>query len=154
MTATPLENYYREQQMSLQWLPFLRAMAGELSDQTDAQTLRQLFSSIGERVAQESREAFEGIGTLGALTSALNDYLSRINWGVAEISEVPAGITIDHHGAPLAEAFGDEALVWSIGFLEGFYTTLFGLLGAGTSMRVRALDDECEALHLRFRFGR
>ncbi|MDT8990049.1 cellulose biosynthesis protein BcsD [Curvibacter sp. APW13] len=154
MTATPLENYYREQQMSLQWFPFLRAMAGELSEQTDAQTLRKLWTSIGERAAQDSREAFEGVNTLGALTNALNDYLARINWGVVEISEIPAGIAIDHHGAPLAEAFGDDALVWSIGFLEGFYQTLFGLLGAGPSMRVRAIEEECEALHLRFRFGR
>ncbi len=154
MAATPLENYIREQQMSLQWLPFLRALAAELSEQTDAETLRSLFASVGQRCALEAREAFEDVSTLGALTSSLNDFLAHIHWGVVEITEVPGGVAIDHHAAPLAEAFGDDALHWSIGFLEGFYQSLFGQLGAAPSMRVHALDEDCEAMLLRFQFGR
>lgn len=154
MAATPLENYFREQQMSLQWLPFLRALAGELSEQTDADTLRTLFASVGQRFALEAREAFEEVSTLAALASALNDFLARIHWGFVEITEVPGGVAIAHYAAPLAEAFGDDALHWSIGFLEGFYQSLFGQLGASPSMRVRALDEDSEALLLHFHFGR
>ena len=154
MEPNPLENYFREQQMSLQWLPFLRAMAGELAEQTDATSLRTLFTSIGRRFADDSSEAFANINTLGTLSDALNDFFARINWGVVEVSEVPGGVDIDHFAAPLAEAFGDDALVWSVGFLEGFYQSLFGMLGASPTMQVRAMDDSCEAMHLRFRFGR
>jgi hypothetical protein len=154
MERNPLENYFREQQVSLQWLPFLRAMASELSEQTDPESLRNLFASIGQRFAGESRDAFDKVNTLGALATSLNDFLAHINWGCVEINEVPGGVEIDHFAAPLAEAFGDDALTWSLGFLEGFYQALFGMLGASTSMQVRALDDQCEAMHLRFRFGR
>lgn len=154
MTATPLEIYYREQQMSLQWLPFLRAMAGELSEQTDAENLRTLFFAIGERFAQDAKEAFEEINTLRGLATNLNDFLARIQWGFVDIKEVSAGVTIEHFAAPLAEAFGDDALPWSIGFLEGFYQSLFGILGASSAMRVRAIFEECEPMHLHFHFGR
>ena len=154
MDHSALENYFLEQQMSLQWLPFLRATAGVLAEQTDPESLRNLFSSIGQRVAEESREVFEDVNTIGTLCASLNDFLARINWGFVQINEVPGGVDIDHFSAPLAEAFGDEALAWSIGFLEGFYQALFGQLGASPSMRVRALDDECAAMQLRFRFGR
>jgi hypothetical protein len=154
MAINPLENYFREQQMSLQWLPFSRAMANVLAEQTDPDSLRNLFSAIGQRFAEDSREAFEDINTLGTLCAALNDFLARINWGYVQINEVTGGVDIDHFAAPLAEAFGDEALTWSIGFLEGFYQALFGKLGASSSMRVRALDNECTAMQLRFRFRR
>lgn len=154
MAATTLENYVREQQMSLQWLPFLRALAGELSEQADADNLRALFTSVGQRFAMEAREAFEDVNTLGVLTSSLNDFLARIHWGFVEIVEVPGGVAIEHHAAPLAEAFGDDALPWTIGFLEGFYQALFGQLGAAPSMRVRALEDDSEPMLLRFQFGR
>lgn len=154
MDTNNLEHYFREQQMSLQWLPFLRAMASEMSEQTDSHSLRSLFSSIGRRFAEDAQDAFADISTLTALTDSLNDFLRRIDWGYVEIAEAPGGIAIEHYAAPLAEAFGDEALTWSLGFLEGFYQTLFGLLGASPAMRVRALDDECQGLHLRFWFGR
>jgi hypothetical protein len=153
MATNPLENYFREQQMSLQWLPFLRAMAGELAEQTDAASLRALFAAIGRRFADDSHEAFESVNTLSALAESLNDFFGRINWGLVEVTEVPGGVNIDHFAAPLAEAFGDDALVWSIGFLEGFYQALFGLLGASPTMQVRATDDSSDAMHLRFRFG-
>lgn len=154
MDPIKLENYFREQQVSLQWLPFLRALASELSDQTDASSLRALFASVGQRFAQDAQDAFEDVRTLGALSGALNDYFARIHWGYTEITEVAGAVNIHHYAAPLAEAFGDEALPWTIGFLEGFYQTLFEMLGASATLQVHALDDACEPLHLQLRFGR
>lgn len=154
MDPYKFENYFREQQVSLQWLPFLRALASELSAQTDASSLRTLFASVGQRFALDAREAFEEVNTLSALSIALNDYFARIHWGYTEITEVAGAVEIHHFAAPLAEAFGDESLPWTIGFLEGFYQALFGLLGASTTMQVHALDDACEAMHLHLRFGR
>lgn len=154
MEHSPLETYFREQQVSLQWLPFLRAMASELSDQTDSATLRTLFAGIGQRFAADAHESFEGVNTLPRLTAALNDFFARIHWGFVEITEAGGSVSIDHFAAPLAEAFGDESLTWSVGFLEGFYQALFGMLGASNTVRAYALDDECDAMHLRLRFGR
>lgn len=154
MEHSLLVTYFREQQVSLQWLPFLRAMAAELSDQTDPHTLRTLFASVGRRFAHDAHEGFDSIQTLAQLTDAINDYFAHIHWGVVQMAEVGGAVIVDHFAAPLAEAFGDESLTWSIGFLEGFYQSLFILLGANPATPVVALDDECDGMHLKLRFGR
>lgn len=154
MTSENLESYFRAQQVSLQWLPVLRAMASEMSAHMEAKDLRQLFFRIGERFAKDTEDLFHGAQSLGELEENLNDFWSRINWGWVGLTEVKGYVDIAHHSAPLAEAFGEDALEWSIGLLEGFYQSVFSVLGAGDSMVVCGIDELSSAMDARLRFGR
>lgn len=154
MSGDKLQNYFRGQQVSLQWLPVLRAMATELSAQNDTKALRHLFFKIGERFAQDTSDLFEGVQSLGELEERLNDFWTRINWGWVDLKDVKDFIEISHQAAPLSEAFGDDANEWSVGLLEGFYQSVFGLLGASETMTVRADVGPSEAMDVQLRFGR
>jgi hypothetical protein len=145
--------YFREQQVSLQWLPLLRAMAAELGAQEDIELLRQLFLRIGQRLATESSDYYEGLSTLTVLEQGLNDFWSRMQWGWVRLVEGRSQIEIVHHASPLAEAFGDEALAWSAGVLEGYYQTVFGQLGAGGDLQIRLVGISDDGLTLHFEFG-
>ena len=149
-----MENYFRSQQVSLQWAPVLRALAQELGEMASPQDLQKLFFSAGARFAGDTADRFEGTETLVQLEERLNDLWSSLNWGWVELTETRGVIEITHQAAPLAEAFGDEALEWSIGLLEGFYESVFKVLGAGDSMVVTGLPDESSGRTVRLNFGR
>lgn len=153
MEDADFRNYFREQQVSLQWLPFLRAMSAELEAQEEIDLLRQLFVRIGQRLATESASYYEGLATLPELERGLNDFWSRMQWGWVRLLEARSQIEIVHHAAPLAEAFGDESLRWSAGVLEGYYQTVFGQLGAGAELRIRLVGISDDGLTLHFEFG-
>lgn len=154
MSHNNLENYFRSQQVSLQWLPMLRALAQELSAHASVQDLRRLFFNVGARFAGDTADRFEGVETLVQLEESLNDLWARLNWGWVELTEAPGLIEIGHQAAPLAEAFGDEALEWSIGLLEGFYERVFKVLGAGDAMTVKGLPGASAGMAVRLNFGR
>lgn len=154
MASHNLQNYFRGQQVSLQWLPFLRAMGSELTAQTDAKELRHLFFKIGEQFAKDTEELFHGAHSLAQLEETLNDFWSRINWGWVSLNEATGCIEISHQSAPLAEAFGDDALEWSIGLLEGFYQSVFSVLGASDTMTVRGVGTPSGGMDVNLRFGR
>jgi hypothetical protein len=146
-------NYFRSQQVSLQWLPVLRALALELSASADAAGLRQLFFKVGERFAKDVEERFQDVQTLAELEEYLNEFWAQLNWGWVHFSESKGAIDIEHQAAPLAEAFGDESLVWSVGLLEGFYQTVFIVLGAGNTMKVAAVDEACRDMTVQLCFS-
>jgi hypothetical protein len=154
MPHSNLELYFRSQQVSLQWLPMLRALAMELAVHASPQDLSRLFFNAGVRFAGDTTGRFEGIQTLAQLEENLNDLWARLNWGWVELREVHGVIEIWHHAAPLAEAFGDESLEWSIGLLEGFYECVFKVLGAGDSMSVKGLPGASSGMTVRLNFGR
>ena len=154
MTSDKLQSYFRGQQVSLQWLPLLRAMAVEMSAHAETKDLRQLFSNIGTRFATDAQDCFQDAQTLTQLQENLNVFWSQINWGWVELVEVKGGINITHQAAPLAEAFGDEALEWSSGLLEGFYNHVFSLLDTSRTMAVRSLGDVSDGMVIGLRFGR
>jgi len=154
VTNETLQNYFREQQVSLQWLPVLRAMALEMSLHTDIQELQHLFFKIGGRFAKDTEEHFQRAETLGQLEENLNYFWARINWGWVTLKEVKGFIEIAHHAAPLAEAFGDESLGWSIGLLQGFYQSAFNVLGASDTMVVRISGEVSDGMEINLRFGR
>lgn len=154
MASDKLQNYFRGQQVSLQWLPVLRAMATELSAQNDTTALRHLFFKVGERFAKDSSDLFQGVQSLAQLEARLNDFWSRINWGWVELKDVKDFIEISHQAAPLSEAFGEECGHWSVGLLEGFYQSVFGLLGASDTMTVRGELGSPSAMDVQLRFGR
>jgi hypothetical protein len=153
MTTVNLETYLRGQQISLQWLPFLRAMASEMSEHAKPAELKDLFFKIGWRFGKDTQHLFEEAQSLGQLEESLNDFWSRTNWGWVQLAEARGFIDISHHAAPLAEAFGDESLGWSVGLLEGFYQSVFGILGASESMVCRSVDDACAGMDVQLRFG-
>ncbi len=154
MENNTLENYFREQQVSLQWLPILRALAQEMSTRADVADLRQLFFQVGDRFAKDVDGRFAGVETLEQLEQLLNELWQQINWGWVELNEAKASVDIAHQAAPLAEAFGEDALDWSIGLLEGFYQHIFKVLGAGDSMLVQAIGGASGGMDIRLRFGR
>lgn len=152
MAAEKLQNYLREQQISLQWVPILRYMATELRAQLSEEELRLIFVKIGQRLATDMGSDFEGLQTLSGVEEKMNDLWARINWGWVEIKEAGGGMDVRHQCAPLAEAFGDDALRWSVGLLEGFYQTVFYSLGASNSLRVHIVGEPLVGMetHLRF----
>ena len=153
MISNNLQSYFREQQVSLQWLPILRAMALEMSANADATSLNQLFARIGARFATDAQDCFQDVQTLTQLKENLNDFWARINWGWVELTEVKGGIDITHQAAPLAEAFGDESLEWSCGLLEGFYQHVFKQLDTSDTMSVRRLGFSTDGMEIRLNFG-
>lgn len=154
MSDNNLQEYFRSQQVSLQWLPFLRAFATELSASADIEDLQHLFFNLGTRFAKSSENHFEDVQTLQQLEIRLNEYWGRLNWGWTEFNELKGFIEITHHASPLAEAFGDHALPWSTSLLEGFYQAVFSVLGASEKMVVRRLGEPTDGMDVKLRFGR
>ncbi len=154
MKTDNLEDYFRGQQVSLQWLPILRALAFEMSANAETTELRQLFFKIGEHFANDTEDRFQSVQTLAQLEEQLNEFWSQINWGWVDLKEVKAYIEISHQAAPLAEAFGDDALQWSVGLLEGFYQSVFKVLGASETMVVQGIGESSNGMDIRLRFGR
>lgn len=154
MANDHLENYFRGQQVSLQWLPVLRALATEMAEHTEARDLRRLFFKVGQRLATDTGDLFHAAKSLGQLEESLNDFWMRISWGWVNFNEADGYIDISHHASPLAESFGEEALAWSTGLLEGFYQTVFHVLGASDSMVAREVDSPRTGMDVHLHFGR
>jgi hypothetical protein len=150
-----LDDYFRSQQIPLQWSPVLRALATELviGSEADIDALRQLFLKIGTRFARDVETHFEGVETLPELAHALNDFWSKTSWGWVVLTESSEGIEIEHRYAPLAEAFGDEMLEWTVGILEGFYQTVFRSFGASEKMNARLVTQQEEGLYVHIRLS-
>lgn len=154
MSQDNFEQYFRTQQISLQWLPVLRSLSIELERHASVEDLRILFSNTGKKFAEEIAPRCEGISTLSELQETLNEFWMQLNWGWVEISESSAVVQISHQAAPLAEAFGESSLAWSVGLLEGFYDEVFKLLGASADMHVSVVMEESTAMSLRLELGR
>ena len=153
MATNNLHNYFRGQQISLQWSPVLRALAAEMSSHSDSKDLRHLFFKIGKRFAKDTEGLFQDAQTIAQLEESLNDFWFRTNWGWVDLNEVDGCIYITHQAAPLAEAFGDDALEWVIGLLEGFYQSVFNVLGASDALVVRSVAELTDGMNIRLRFG-
>lgn len=154
MSQEKFQDYFRSQQVSPQWLLFCRSLAAELGDSADRDDLQELFFNIGTRCAKESEHLFQGVQTLQQLQALLNEYWARLDWGWTELAEQPEYLQISHCAAPLAEAFGDETLSWTVSYLEGFYQTVFTVLGASERMTVCRLDEPTDGMVIQLRFGR
>lgn len=146
-------DYFRAQQIPLQWAPILRALAAELDQQSDPQALRSLFAAVGRRYAAEMASQFQGMDSLADLNQACNALWARTDWGYVTMTEADEWIDIEHNCAPLSNAFGPDALEWSVGLLEGFYQTVFRLLGADERLVAKFINDENDGLSLHLRFG-
>lgn len=153
MNAENLKKYIKTQQVPLQWAGVLSAFSAEMSSVSDGPDLKDFFFRIGERFASEVREKFIEVETLEELERKLNDFWSKINWGWVELVEEEGVIDIAHHCSPLAKAFGDAELSWSVGLLEGFYQTLFTAFGASNEMAMSCVGELSDGMDLRLRFS-
>ena len=104
-------------------------------------------------MAQSIEAQFADIETLDDLATQINAHWDTMHWGWVSLRELDDAIGIEHHAAPLAEAFGDAALPWSVGLLEGFYQTVFKVLGAGDSMRIETVQEQVSDMLIPLRFG-
>lgn len=150
-----LERYFRSQQVPLQWSPILRALARQLAEDCgpDTSSLRAMFQGVGQRFAQSVSDLYAGSVALPDLAEAINGLWSELNWGLVDFSEQADHVSIQHHFAPLAEAFGSDSLDWSVGLLEGFYQAAFRQLGASDELAVAFVAQEDDGMRLDFRFA-
>ncbi len=150
-----LEQYFRSQQVPLQWSPILRALSQQLSQSAgdDTSSLRELFRSVGRRFALSVADQYAGSRSLADLAEAFNALWGELNWGLVDFAEQPDHVSIQHYYAPLAEAFGSDSLSWSVGLLEGFYQAGFKELGAGEEFDVHFVATEEDGMRLNFRFA-
>jgi hypothetical protein len=150
-----LDDYFRSQQVSLQWSPVLRAFAVELRTQADVEieALHQLFIKIGMRFGKDMESQFQGVETLSELANAFNDLWNRTNWGWVALTEASGSIEIEHHYAPIAEAFGGEMLDWSVGLLEGFYQAVFRSFGVSEKMTAKLVTQQNDGLYVHLRLA-
>ncbi len=153
MTTENFKKYAKTVKIDAQFARLLRAMAAEMSSVSDAPDLRDFFFRIGEQFATAAGEAFENVESLEDLESCLNAFWAEMSWGWVELNEEDEGINISHQCAPLAQAFGDDSLAWSVGLLEGFYQTLFTEFGASDDMTMNCISASQDGMDIRLRFS-
>lgn len=154
--STPrLENYFRMQQVPLQWSLILRSLAEVMRQRTGSNTavLRETFAAVGLRFADDVVDQLGAVQTLEQLTDALNAVWGELNWGMVNLVEEPGSLVIEHCFAPLAEAFGTDQLDWTVGLLEGFYTAAFAQAGGGQGFGARFIRQEEDGLRLIFSYS-
>ena len=149
MIDNTLPDYFRQHQVSPQWHAVLRAIAQVLPTTKN----KAVFFQVGEQLARGVEARCAAIETLTDLEIQLSAYWSDLNWGWVALAELDDAIAITHHASPLAEAFGDAALPWVVGLLEGFYQTVFKVLGAGDAMRVQLVNGPAAGMQIHLRFG-
>lgn len=154
MSQDNFEHYFRTQQISLQWLPILRALSFELERHASAEDLRTLFFNTGNKFAEEIAPRCKDVVTLTQLQALLNEFWLQLSWGWVEFNETGGVVEISHYAAPLAEAFGESSLAWSVGLLEGFYENVFKILGASADTYVRVVMEASAAMDLRLELRR
>ena len=144
--------YFTEQQCSRQWKGFLRAFAGEFAAHLDQADLRALMRRMGARFAQEADIDLGACRTLDDLQLAMGRVWVGLDWGWVELADRGEHLEIRHHCAPLIGAFGQEALYWSPGFLEGVYQAWFSAAHAG-NLEVRQSAEPDLAGSIEFRLA-
>jgi Cellulose synthase subunit D len=150
---TSLNEYFRSQQIPLQWSPVLLALAQELSQHAEVEVLHQLFINVGARFATNVESQFHSIKTLPDLADALNELWSKTTWGWVDLKAAADCIEIEHHFSPLSEAFGSDTLEWTVGILEGFYQTVFRTFGASEKMMARCTEQQDDGFCIRIRLA-
>lgn len=145
-SSTPaLAHYVRTDGLRMPRL-LLSALTGRLLEGLGEDVLRDWAVAVGQDWAQAERERFAGSGTLEALADSLNSYWAEARWGWARLEETDDGLEVYHHASPLGEAHPSL-----VGVLEGFYETVFKLLGADGDMVVQLVEAANDGfdLHLR-----
>lgn len=115
--------------------PVLRALAAELEGQIPVAQLRSLAYMAGRRFG--AQHGLGEIKTLADFELQANHTMADLNWGWMAVEEAAGAVDIVHGCVPLKRWFGDAAMNWSPGFLEGVYAEWMRQLGAGDRLDVR-----------------
>lgn len=120
--------YLLQHQCAPQWRSFLHAMGAEFRDALQRDELRELMHRIGMKFAvQHPLPACE---TLTSLQEEMAAFWRPIGWGWVSLTQDSMRLSIHHHCAPLASAFGADHGEWTHGFLQGVYQQWFDAAGA------------------------
>lgn len=144
--------YFLSRPVNPQWSDFLHSLAEELGEQMGAEEIRAFFTVLGRRIAR--RNPLAAGETLHDLERVINDYLARCDWGWMRVRDLNSSLEFLHSCAPLRRAFGDAALDWAPGLLEGLYSEWLKQSGAEESLVLQQLGRaEGVADTLRFRLA-
>ena len=140
-----LAHYVRAEGLRVPRL-LLSALANRMAEGLGDEVLRDWAIAVGQDWAQAEQARFAGSGTLDALADSLNSHWAEARWGWARLEETEDGLEVYHHASPLGDAHPSL-----VGVLEGFYETVFKLLGADDDMVVQLVEGASEGfdLHLR-----
>lgn len=129
--------YFLSAPISSQWSDFLAVLAEELAEQMSAEEIRAFFVVLGRRAARRS-PLTQG-ETLQDLEHFVNDYLARVGWGWMRVRDLNSSLEFLHSCSPLRRAFGDAAMDWAPGLLEGLYAEWLKQLGADENLVLQQL---------------
>lgn len=145
-------NYCVERDRSRQWEVFLKVFAAEISREAPAEELRGLMRRLGRAMAGVLN--LDAAESLGDFERVANDYWQEMGWGWVQLVEQPDHLLVQHYGAPLRVAFGDEALAWTPALLEGLYEEWLRSLGAPESLRLRQHDVSGDGLLMQYQLAK
>lgn len=131
----------------------LDSILDELALRSESGTLRAWCHLFGKLWADRHSEMFSGLDDLKVLTDQLNDFLAKERWGWVAIQENELGLQITHTGWPYAGPDKVEHLPWLCGLLEGFYESIFHLLGASEDLHVRVTEFDAAQFNLQLQLS-
>jgi hypothetical protein len=132
-------HYLLSQPQNAQWSFFLQALAEEMASQMPPDELRIFFQTVGKRIAR-SHGVVVG-DSLSDLQEAFNAVFSDKGWGWCVVSDGGQYLEILHGCAPLRQGFGDAAMPWVAGLLEGMYSQWLLQMGAGSSLKLQQVGE-------------
>lgn len=120
-----------------QWADFLQVLGEELGEQMSPEEIRAFFFLLGQRMAR--RTPLSAGETLQDLEQLVNERLRQIGWGWMRIRDLNTSLEFLHSCSPFRQAFGDAALEWAPGLLEGLYGEWLKQIGAEESLVLQQL---------------
>jgi hypothetical protein len=130
-------HYFQSRSASAQWTGFLRALATELEQHMPVEELRAFFFMVGTRMAENDPPPTGS--NLADLESAANSYFAKLDWGWVKVRDLHSSLEFMHSCAPLRQAFGEQALAWTSGLLEGLYSSWLKKIGAGGELELHQI---------------
>jgi hypothetical protein len=135
-----------------QWRWFLQLLGREWALSADTPALRQRLLADGAHCAQV--HALPAGTDLHGLEAAMNAVWSALQWGWVRVSDQGDHLRLDHHDAPLADAFGAELLDTTSALLEGCYAAWLRAAGAPPALVLRRSAAPLPPQVLRFELAR
>lgn len=131
--------YHAARACSEQWRDFLQVLAEELNQQMSADENRAFFYALGRKLAE--RMPLPEARNLEDLELHANERFAQTGWGFLKVRDAYSSLEFLHSCAPLRQAFGDAAMEWAGGLLEGLYASWVRQLGAGEELQLRQVGE-------------
>lgn len=124
--------YFLSAPAGTQWTEFLAVLSEELADQMSPEENRAFLTVLGRRIAR--RNPLTQGETLQDLENFVNEFLRSSGWGWMRVRDLNSSLEFLHSCSPLRQAFGDAAMDWAPGLLEGLYSEWLKQLGADPAL--------------------